>query len=73
MHFQPLQRLKIKKFSGGSCARTPLVPPPHPIDLPLRPHLVRLLVRSHLPVATGLQRAIQIKFHVTIVDFEISR
>ena len=48
-------------------------PPPHPIDLPLRPHLVRLLVRSHLPVATGLQRAIQIKFHVTIVDFEISR
>ena len=51
----------------------PPSPPPHPIDLPLRPHLVRLLVRSHLPVATGLQRAIQIKFHVTIVDFEISR
>ena len=25
-------------------------PPPHPRDVPLRPHLVRLLVRSHHPV-----------------------
>ena len=47
--------------------------PPPPVDLPLRPQLVRLLVRSHLPAATGLQRAIRIKFHVTILGFEISR
>ena len=47
--------------------------PPPPVDLPLRSQLVCLLVRSHLPVDTGLQRARRIKFHVTILDFEISR
>ena len=54
-------------------SQTIVATPPPPVDLPLRPQLVRLLVRSHLPVAMGVQRAIRIKFHVTILDIEISR
>ena len=66
---------QLQTFWAIQSQTTEAIPPlpPTSIDLPVRPHLVRLLVRSHLLVATGLQRAIRIKFHVTILDFEISR
>ena len=65
--------LQLQTCCAIQSQKTEATPPPPLVDLPLRPQLVRLLVRSHLPVATGLQRAIRIKFHVTILDFEISR
>ena len=63
--------LHLQTCCAIQCQTTEANPPP--VDLPLRSQLVCLLVRSHLPVATGLQRARRIKFHVTILDFEISR
>ena len=46
---EPLPTLQLQTCCAIQ-SQTTKAPPPPPRDLPLRPHLVRLLVGSHLPV-----------------------